>query len=1410
MPATLDATADPFADLIPEGSGNLGVTPEPLNPFADLLVSDTPATDVAIGTVAGNQLIGGGTADAPAIQEVAGKFSDVPRGVAVSTTDYGPFSDLAGDGLLPPIDVTERQFGPFDDLVPQVAPETEKAVVETPYPTSGFSPMDLIKQPQWMLNLSEGLAETIKGLIPQEPQDLANLLTPVATLPDQAKKTFGLVRDWMGGKSLTEAEATNFPESQILSDADKTAPFSKERFAAGFGMLAQMGMLAVGGRGLAKPGEAAAPIPEKPAAAPTSLETRLPVEVRSSGEGQVIPPSLNDISQPGIGGGEIKTETAVPQGAAVLPENLPRAREAIPAADESASGTVYDLAIRSGDKRTAFVSKVGDPDSTITVSAKTQAELEAKLRDKYGLMHTAKEGVYKPSKEVINAETNPSPARLADESASGTVIHSRFKLVGSRGRGTHTPQSDYDIATKLTPEETKAWENTPEGEFPILPQEIKDAANAGHDVFIETTEGHAWKVEPHPVFENGEVVVERVSQIEKNLLSGGTKAEPVVTNAETNPSQGGARVELAPVVEPQFTPNEAVKSILDQQPVPQPGMVEPMPATEGGALFSAGGKRAPKTAPVGSTPLGDKNWLRVPKWWQRAGKGLFTEGTRNTLGRVKNQVGKALGKATRQHVDIEQELYGKHESILREAIQTVPKERLDAAFTEASQFIRDKENGRTPSPLQPDAQKILDAWYDVGKKTGDIARANNVQVFDRKTGAYRPMGTVKDYIPRMFRPEVEKALRDPASDVPLFNKLADAIAKQRGITPAEAAEELRGVSGRFAANDHMANLELARSEQLPENFYEYDLRNLASRYLPSFSERMSQIIAYGQRLGPREAPLKQNLWDVARREAQDTDTQQWLNDAEDQATGFHPKSPINRNVRRAQALGNATLLSDPTTTVMRNMLSGLTVTTERFGIGRSLQQMVNAGRSASRMGAREIGVIRDDIGNFLGAEQLGDTKLDTFIREVQQKALKISGFTGSETFVRTHNAMTASAFARDAAAALSTKPKSGLSREALAMFKKLDVDPEKIVSEKGDWKTGPETRKFIRSTVRESQGGYRFDQVPIWAGSSAGRFLYQYGRWAIQRSGDIFRNTIKPAIGESVEFRGQRMTRRNVMPLIRLGLGVVGLGETFGGIASVLFGRDRKDASFSEIGEAFSEDESKAVGLLGERIANDIIMAGTLGLLSQPIDFIKSTKDQSRFKNPAEPPSLAGIKALGALAQKAYDQGGTLTKRDWLDAATAFARGPKNVTDVARHAGGERLYESQNDQRTLRNAARRWGKEHGLDMSQAGGFGDFRKSPKAPVFEAINDALLSGDAKKAQQVARDFIRSAPDKDKAKQAVLSSVEGKSPFRAGPFTADKYRDSFLKWSKKNLSADDQEQVLRVMRLYQKTARAAGLLD
>lgn len=101
-------------------------------------------------------------------------------------------------------------------------------------------------------NATDALVETAGGFIPKSLRQVVDLITPLGGAVEGFEKLYGVGKDLARGSTVEHAVDKNYPESRVLVEADKTPPFSKERFAAGFGMLANLGMLYAGGRGLAK------------------------------------------------------------------------------------------------------------------------------------------------------------------------------------------------------------------------------------------------------------------------------------------------------------------------------------------------------------------------------------------------------------------------------------------------------------------------------------------------------------------------------------------------------------------------------------------------------------------------------------------------------------------------------------------------------------------------------------------------------------------------------------------------------------------------------------------------------------------------------------------------------------------------------------------------------------------------------------------------------------------------------------------------------------------------------------------------------------------------------------------------------------------------------------------------------
>lgn len=139
---------------------------------------------------------------------------------------------------------------PYSHLVDESpsTPETDKAlssliprdIVESSHPEQYFDS----SQHPIAENAAAGAISTLSGFVPRTLGAAAELATPAATGIKNIGRGIGTIQDWVAGEPFDQIAKERFPESQILAEADKTPPFSKERFEAGFNVLAQMGMAA--------------------------------------------------------------------------------------------------------------------------------------------------------------------------------------------------------------------------------------------------------------------------------------------------------------------------------------------------------------------------------------------------------------------------------------------------------------------------------------------------------------------------------------------------------------------------------------------------------------------------------------------------------------------------------------------------------------------------------------------------------------------------------------------------------------------------------------------------------------------------------------------------------------------------------------------------------------------------------------------------------------------------------------------------------------------------------------------------------------------------------------------------------------------------------------------------------------
>jgi hypothetical protein len=819
------------------------------------------------------------------------------------------------------------------------------------------------------------------------------------------------------------------------------------------------------------------------------------------------------------------------------------------------------------------------------------------------------------------------------------------------------------------------------------------------------------------------------------------------------------------------------------------------------------------------------------------------ESAADVLERQKNPTALKLSKAIHDKANYEAEIEARLALPVENALETMPDRKTrKTAKDEFEQYQMTKGSRGKPAAeellqgFSEAGKELVRAYQQVAAASGSFAQRQNVQVWDQAEnggkGGYRQIRNLGgDYWPRVIKQDLLKAIANPDKHRKVIEAYSEALAAE-GWTEAQIKDFFQGTAPALLnRSDFFGQLEMARTAKLPSIFYEYGFDKVFPGFVRGYADRMAQIMAYGQKL--KRDPNSKDLFEEAIEESVNAETREFIQEIQKQAYRISERTAWNRFTQSVRTLASGLLLANPLTTVPRNVISGLLANVEAGGLLRTFKafsQVVSG--QVSQMTAKQLGTVK---ANVLDSQDYQDPELSAadWVRRFSNFTLGASGYNASERFVRTIATATAMQYVTDY---LHAAPNSKTAQEAEAFMGRVGVDPRKIRVEDGDFKQGRESRTLIRRFVKDSQFGYDVSQVPLWANSPVGRLFYQFGRWGTQRARTLWKHVFEPAIfGELVGEPGKRYKVRNMKPLatvltatmargVAVGATAVLTGEVFAAIAQAAFKRDRDDEDWSVIMERLSQNDEGAMKSLMERLANDVMMGGMLGILSQPADLAKSWVQGSRFKNPIEPPATSVPKAVFEVLRSWYERGmpssfddGTagIGKDLWMSLRSVMP-GVGAVSDAVGRMGS--LVAKQTDYfgsadatRTLANlrkATRRFANESGLE---AGGIeGRFAKKPQTASLDRMQDALLRGDAEDAGKVLNEYLDrfGKDDPGRALKSMKASMRARQPIKVGSHSSEDVREEFIDWARKHLSADRLREIEEIQDRYNDTAAAVGL--
>jgi hypothetical protein len=793
-----------------------------------------------------------------------------------------------------------------------------------------------------------------------------------------------------------------------------------------------------------------------------------------------------------------------------------------------------------------------------------------------------------------------------------------------------------------------------------------------------------------------------------------------------------------------------------------------------------------------------------------------------------------IAKRIEDYYDTYAERLGIVNSIIRDANKNIRIGGNKSALETFERFIRARENNRADEAAAIKAEasdsdrQLIDAWEKIAEETGRVnlsVRTPNGQpmkVYDpnlvtgtygEKVGGFRPIKAVKQFFPRTMRREVLEVMMNPNTDPALYNELLDALVASGKAEDHESADAflVREYFSDEVKQDYFAGVEKARTDPLPEIFYDYSW-DAATRYLRKWARRTSQIQYFGQEMGE----FHKDWFDTNIKKIRDDETQKYLNEIKNRIYEIESFGPLTNIMSWLNSIATGTMLGNPIGASL-NLFGGTTSNVQAFGIlqvGKSYLELLTDWKQVQKEGTT-LGILNTDFLNILSDHVENDAgkyfskteKVSEALSKFTNVMLTYGGFNGAENVVRATAMLAARSWLNDSLKAVNENPNSKKAKKFYEWVRRENLDADKLILENG---AGEETGKFLRRAVNVPQGSYKIDMTPVFVDTAAGRFFLKYQKFGTQINRFFYRHFLKPFFDNPspatffrvIGFLGSAIVGGQVILAIR---------EAFG------YGDPGPDDE--EIKKAFeNEDTSRGWALLFSRVWQNIMAAGSAGNFGNYLQFSLDWQDQLRPKNPLSPPGIASIDNFVEFVNKILNQKG-ITARDideTLETSLSFYRAYKRIGLGALDSIGAdfkevKRFASRKEMREIREISRRYSDEMELEYKRRVAPGAVVRTPMSPVNRAVVDALYAGDGARARAIIREAQKGLPRKERERvlRSVQAAARNGQPIQiAGVSPSKEIRRDFDRWARQNLPAEKVQLIKRVDRNYRRAARTAGI--
>lgn len=787
---------------------------------------------------------------------------------------------------------------------------------------------------------------------------------------------------------------------------------------------------------------------------------------------------------------------------------------------------------------------------------------------------------------------------------------------------------------------------------------------------------------------------------------------------------------------------------------------------------------------------------------------FFYEGARDVFERTPGL--QRLGAAVRKHVDQARKYDGEMVAPYRAWEKAHGSAERKQAYRDFEAYWGERERNpqsanRNLSEAGKASQELVELW----RQTARFADEHNkgMSVFDDELNYYRPIGSIRDYFPRMPKASLFEMLDHGIKDQAEWKRIVDQLIEEKKIkSEAEAKAYLQKSLKPERRFDYMGNIEKARKLPLPNKLYDYSFAT-ARRYMKAWSERKAQVEAFGQKLGPKG----KDFFDIVKEKTYDKATSDYITAVQKRAYGEVPDNIVHRTAAFLNTLVTPLYLGNPKT-MERNVISGLAHNVTTFGLKPALKAALDVKRAwGSIDDAYAKGILHDDLMHMMAdAEQLSSKPLAKLQRG-SSAFMKAIGYNFFEDIGRAHGMLTAKTLLRDAIKAYEKNPNSRASLQYRAFMKRNGHSLPQLAAEGME---GALTDRYLRESVNVAQGGYRYDQVPIFTDSPAGRFLFKFQKWGTQATRNMVKNALAPMMGDEIKITGpdgkvKTVNVRTFTPATRYLATTMLVGQAILGIESAIFGTSPGYASIDEIVKTWDEDKKRALMLALDRSWKGLIAVGGLGIISNYAQQVMDATERRSAKSPFSPPGLGPLASIVDLVLTAKEQG-KVTARD-LD---EFTRSQSSLYRTGKQIGGKAgLIQNEatdQDMRWLNAVTRRYAQEVGEEQTNRA-IGPKPKGPLTPFREDLRDALLTGNGAEAKRIVDKQTQgmSGPEKKAFLDTLKTSVRSSQPIRIGGVAGAARKVLFMEWARRRLSPEEISRIRKLDEAYMRAAKAANLI-